>query len=258
MFRAAAGDDPYAEGLLSPRFRALLGSYRVAARVLNPDRISRGFVSGLRARTRFMDETLLRGLDAGIDQVVILGTGFDARGRRFEDRLRGARLYEVDHPATAATRAERTTDWPPTGAVRVDVDFLRERPGDRLRDVGFDPERRAVVLWEGVTMYLDESAVRDTLDSMRSVCAPGSLLAFDAVRPRRATGLGGAAEGAVIRWMSAISEPLTWAVPRSEVAALLDDHGWATDAHELSEETAARHGLPRGYHSMHFVRAVSV
>src|SRR4249920_3628137 len=40
------------------------------------------FRDGVRLRTRFLDDSVRDGLAAGLDQVVLLGAGFDARGLR--------------------------------------------------------------------------------------------------------------------------------------------------------------------------------
>src|SRR5688500_1631288 len=59
------------------------------------------------ARTRYMDEVLLREVGDGAAQVVLLGAGLDSRSYRLRGELAGAALFEVDHPVTAAVKAER-------------------------------------------------------------------------------------------------------------------------------------------------------
>ena len=41
---------------------------------------------------------------------------------------------------------------------------------------GLDPRKPSIVVWEGVTQYLTESAVRQTLDSLARVCPSQSRL----------------------------------------------------------------------------------
>jgi hypothetical protein len=59
------------------------------------------------ARTRYIDEVLLREAAQGIDQLVVLGVGFDSRSLRFAPQLGAARVFEVDRPEVLARRAER-------------------------------------------------------------------------------------------------------------------------------------------------------
>ena len=48
----------------------------------------------------------------------------------------------------------------------------------RLVDLGFDPAKPALFLWEGVMVYLEREAVEDTLRKIAST-AKGSAVAFD-------------------------------------------------------------------------------
>src|SRR6516225_1540425 len=66
-----------------------------------------GAVGYFNARTRYFDDVLLEEARAGLEQLVILGAGFDSRSIRFSDELRGARVFEVDMPQVLALRAER-------------------------------------------------------------------------------------------------------------------------------------------------------
>jgi hypothetical protein len=50
------------------------------------------------ARTQYFDEVLLQEVGAGLQQVVILGAGFDSRSIRFEGALQGPQVFEVDLP----------------------------------------------------------------------------------------------------------------------------------------------------------------
>ena len=54
-----------------------------------------------------MDEVLLNEVADGATQAVLLGAGLDSRFYRLRDELGDAALFEVDHPVTAAVKAER-------------------------------------------------------------------------------------------------------------------------------------------------------
>ena len=57
------------------------------------------------ARTRFIDDVITAEVDGDptLRQLVILGAGFDSRAHRLT-AVRGCRVFEVDHPATQATK----------------------------------------------------------------------------------------------------------------------------------------------------------
>jgi O-methyltransferase involved in polyketide biosynthesis len=90
-----------------------------------------------------------------------------SRPARLCERLRQSRVFEVDHADTALRKAALAesvyadTELAPT--VPVSIDFARDSAEKRLREAGLQPEARTIWVWEGVSMYLPEQAVRDTL-----------------------------------------------------------------------------------------------
>src|SRR5271169_5826743 len=57
------------------------------------------------ARTRLIDDALAKALQDGMQQIVILGAGFDCRAYRIPN-IQRARVYEVDHPGTLTAKRE--------------------------------------------------------------------------------------------------------------------------------------------------------
>ena len=134
------------------------------------------------ARTRFMDEVLLSEIRGGASQVVLLGAGLDSRFYRLRAELDGATLFEVDHPITAAVKAERLEaifGTMPEHVRYVHVDFNTQEVGDRLGAHGFDPNARSIVLWSGVTPYLEPEGVSESLRWFVAGTGPGSAICFD-------------------------------------------------------------------------------
>ena len=65
-----------------------------------------GARSSIIARTRLIDDWLSDAMGAGVEQVVLLGAGFDSRAWRLA-ALADARVFEVGHPATSAAKRSR-------------------------------------------------------------------------------------------------------------------------------------------------------
>jgi methyltransferase (TIGR00027 family) len=130
------------------------------------------------ARTAFFDSVVERHL-AEIDQLVILGAGFDTRAFRSPDDPR-IRAFEVDAPRTQAVKRDvlEQSGIDSSKVTFVAADFETEDWLARLVAAGFDPSRPAVFLWEGVTMYLERAAVEATLRKIAST-AKESVVAFD-------------------------------------------------------------------------------
>ena len=132
------------------------------------------------ARTRLIDDYVSASLREGVDQVVILGAGFDCRAYRIAG-IETTRVFEVDHPATLSKKKEGVLHIfgsLPKHVVYVDVDFNTQSLGQTLQDSGFNANERSSFIWEGVTNYLTERAVDRTLSYIGKNTAPGSRIVF--------------------------------------------------------------------------------
>src|SRR5262245_8923242 len=112
-------------------------------------------------RTRWIDDAIAQALARGLDQLVLLGAGFDARAHRLPG-IERVRVFEVDHPATQAMK-RRVVGLAPPHVAYVPVDLAREALPDALARAGLRGDARTLILWEGVTNYLDEPTVDATL-----------------------------------------------------------------------------------------------
>jgi methyltransferase (TIGR00027 family) len=86
----------------------------------------------------------------------------------------------VDHPDTQARKRRilgEVLGVVPARTRFVAVDFDRERVEDALDAAGYDRSRPTLVIWEGVTNYLTETAVDGTLRWCAGT-APASRLLF--------------------------------------------------------------------------------
>jgi methyltransferase (TIGR00027 family) len=169
-------DDPYARQFLSAWFYLQV---KLFAR-LTPQR-THGALTFVVGRCRYIDEYLQQRLHTGTTQVVLLGAGLDSRAYRGELRSCAIKTFEVDHPATQASKIERVKrifGTLPAHVVYVALDFNRETL-DRLLFEGFDQSLPTLFIWEGVTLYLEQEAVESTLAWIRLHSCRGSTIIFD-------------------------------------------------------------------------------
>ncbi len=174
-------DDPYSVRFLRPSLRAVVrvsrsrfGRALVLAAI---DRLWPGARASGVARTRFIDDALATAsCEDTVEQVVLLGAGFDCRAQRLS--LNPAPTYlEVDQPETQELKREMLGDCI-GGEVRyVPCDFEADALSTSLEKAGFRPEQPSFFLWEGVTNYLSPEAVDGVLEYVSST-APGSVLLF--------------------------------------------------------------------------------
>jgi methyltransferase (TIGR00027 family) len=180
---ALRGPDDMAIRFVGPFFRFVLLPGLRSRFVKEFERRAAGVFFHHQARTKYIDACFLAELAAGIRCVVLLGAGFDTRAYRFAAKLREARVFEVDHPATGAEkqrRVRRALGAAPPHVTYVPVDFTKEKVEERLSAAGYDPSRPTLFIWEGVSPYLDAAAVDATL-AMVAKAAKRSSIVFDYV-----------------------------------------------------------------------------
>ena len=65
-----------------------------------------GLVGWVICRHRQIDEWLLQCAAEGLEQIVVVGAGYDTRFDRYKEHFGDAQLFEVDHPATRARKSD--------------------------------------------------------------------------------------------------------------------------------------------------------
>lgn len=179
-------------------------------------------------RTRYIDDFLQKARSEGIVQVVLLGAGYDCRALRLES-LKGARVFEVDHPATqeskVATLTARLGSLPP-GVVYVPADL--EEAGlsgllEKLGAQGYRRNERSVCVLEGVLQYLRESAVKDVLRLVPDGAGRGSRMIFNCFPPQEEAGPEGQQAA---QETAQIGEPLKWGLRPDQIEGFLGGLGF--------------------------------
>lgn len=196
---------------------------------------SLGLVDHAVLRTQMIDAHLSSALESGIDQIVLLGAGLDARAWRLPELARTT-VFEVDHPATQGYKRARLGRRASHADVRyVAVDFERQSFAGALETSGFRSETRALWIWEGVAMYLQRAAILDTLAQLSHLSAPGSELAMTYRVPGMLP-FGSLGRATIPALFAAAGEPLKGTLTSAELASTLapnwevlvdeDSRGW--------------------------------
>jgi methyltransferase (TIGR00027 family) len=204
-------------------------------------RADSGFLGWLHARTRFFDGATIHALQDDIDQIVILGAGYDGRALRY--RTPHVRFFEVDHPATQADKRRRLREIHASvdDIVFISADFTEPGLGERLANGGHDPRRRTLFVCEGVLRYLPEHWYRELLRVSAERAATGSQLAAS-VSTR--DGTPDERERAREQTLAAAGEAVLTVPPADVALQWLASAGWNVDlATEVADDVPAR---PRG------------
>ncbi len=179
-------DDPFA--------LKILGAQRVKWLALNLARYrtpsSRAWRAFFVTRSRYAEDELARVYRQGTRQYLVLGAGLDTFAYRNPQGER-LRVFEVDHPSTQAWKRAQLREHGielPRSLTFVPVDFEKQSLADRLRQAGFRRNAPVFISWLGVTMYLTQDAVMQTLRFVAESCARGSEIVFDFSVPDEALG----------------------------------------------------------------------
>ena len=210
-------DDPYANLFLGPMLRATLATWEASGRLGDlADRFAPGLVNWVLCRHRYIDDRLLHALEGNVEQIIVLGAGYDMRAYRFARELEHRPVFEVDHPATSRRKARilapHESELPAADVRTVEVDFQTDSLRDRLLAAGLQRGARTFFVWEGVAMYLSRDAVMSTLTELREISAAGSEIALDLWHPPEGADLFSAAARLSANALYLIGEPVMFAI----------------------------------------------
>jgi methyltransferase (TIGR00027 family) len=224
-------DDPLAHSFLTWPLTAVLWLARVprlgGVVPWYIDRRWPGVRSSVVARTSLIDDVVMTARREQVNQLVILGAGFDSRPYRLA-ALRDIAVFEVDHPDTQEAKRRvlrRALQEQPTGVRFVPCDFKKDDLGAVMAAAGYQASTRAFILWEGVTNYLTEEAVDATLRWCAGQ-APDSILLFTYVHrdvlTRPETFLGA---DRLFASLEKAGERLSWGIRSEELPVFLAQRG---------------------------------
>lgn len=243
--------DPWAAELLPPIGRLVAASTRWAplrrAAIAAAEKKIPGIWATIVCRKRYIDDQLLAALTEGIDAVLILGAGFDSRACRLQQTVH-IPVWEVDLPANIAAKnksLQRCSGGPPANVRLAAVDFETDDLADTLRRNGFEPGMRTFIIWEAVTQYLTEWAVRQTLSHLCDA-GPGSHLAMTYVHKEFLDGhvMYGAEAGH--NELVVASELWRFGLLPEQTAGFLSEYGWHEYDQAGSAEYSDRYVRPSG------------
>lgn len=147
------------------------------ARFLEPEKAS--LMSLHSCKTGFFDKMMEKNID-NMDQVVFMGAGFDTRAFKY-CKGKNVKVFELDQENTqkykieALKKAGIDYEW----IIFVPIDFNQESWVDKLIENGFDTSQKTFFFWEGVTGYLEEESVKQTLKAVAESSGKGSVITFD-------------------------------------------------------------------------------
>jgi methyltransferase (TIGR00027 family) len=180
-------------------------------------------------RKAFCERQIRGGIQSGARQILVLGAGYDTAGWRIAPEFPDVRFFEIDHPATSRYKRKGISAMGDRDNLRlISADLGEQRLVDVLEaEHSWDPGADAVIVAEGLLMYLEPAAVSDLFFQSAAVSGRGSRIVF--------TFIGQDAEGrpdagpwtGFVRWtLNLTGEPWRWTIRPEALDVFLEETGW--------------------------------
>ena len=206
-----------------------------------------GIWSGMVCRKRYIDDKLVLAVadENSVDAVVNLGAGYDTRVYRLP-ALADVPAWEVDQPVNIEAKQanlQKALGKIPSHVTLVPINFVDQKLGSVLATHGYAAGTKAFFIWEAVSQYLTETAVRQTFDFLAQAPA-GSQLAFTYVRKdfiegKELYGLEKFYERMIVK-----DNAWHFGFEPEEVADFLSEYGWRMIEHLGYDDLADRYVKP--------------
>ena len=188
----------------------------------------KGATSAFLCRKRYIDETIVAAAKNGsVAAIVNLGAAFDTRAYRLP-ALATIPTWEVDQPINIEAKrngVHNTLGAIPPHVTLVPINFITQELGAVLNQYGYVADKKTFFIWEAVSQYLTESAVRQTF-TLFAKAPTGSQLTFTYVLKDFIEGKNLYGEAKMYERMLIKDKTWHFGFDPAEVADFLGEYGW--------------------------------
>ena len=249
-------NDPYADSfVIGSGFMKLMG-HKLNAWL--SEKLAPGFHEHLIARTKFIDELIVKSAINGIQQYVILGAGYDSRAHRLE-LPSSLKIFEVDQPEVSDNKLAKLPKELPNSenVTYVNIDFSYQSLTEQLIGAGFNQEKSTIFTLEGVSQYITKEAVSSTIKELASLTRDTNSIFFMSyvdelldTNPEACFGEGypnPAKKASLIKGLSAkVGEPWISFYSYAEIEDLLSQNGYSIQENVTLEDLNSLYFSPVG------------
>lgn len=244
--------DELAAKILPPRARIFLKLLRIAPLrrwlfKLFESRLE-GASSAFLCRKRYIDETIVAAAENGsVAAIVNLGAAFDTRVYRLP-ALASIPAWEVDQLVNVEAKQQglrNALGLVPDHVMLVPINFITQDLGAVLQEHGYANDKKTFFIWEAVSQYLTETAVRQTFSFLAQAPA-GSQLTFTYVPKDFIDGKNLYGQDSFYERMLVKDKIWHFGFNPAEVASFLGEYGWCLSEDLSYEELNNRYAKPLG------------
>lgn len=224
--------DPYAIRFISQEVLefATRNPEKYRAFLAQNERLVPGVGNSIVARVRYFDDVVSSFIGDGLEQLVILGAGYDTRPYRIEG-LKNVTVFEVDQLATQKIKVEKIKEIfgsLPRHVTYVSVDIGVDTLSQRLLESGYDRSRKTLFIMEGLLMYLSPGTVDETLSFIAHNSGRHSAIVFDYIPQSVVDGTCELEAGK--NWRKGVmdvGEPFRFGIKEGEIETFLTQRGFS-------------------------------
>jgi methyltransferase (TIGR00027 family) len=248
LFRAIESQKPEARQIChDPYARVFVPavSYFLVKLIVNSglyERMAPGAVGFVVVRERYIDDYLKTSLQEGLEQVVLLGAGFDSRAYRIPG-IEQTRVFEIDYPATQEAKRKalkKVIDPLPGHVTFIPLDFNTKSLAECLKNSNYDEQAKTLFIWQGVTYFLEAQGVDSTLDFIAHHSGAGSSLIFDYMYSEIFQDPNNSYGKALKRAAKVSGEDYLFGIDRGQVESFLSQRGFQ-NVHNMTLEALRQH-----------------
>ncbi len=188
----------------------------------------KGASSAFLCRKRYIDETIVAAAENGsVAAIVNLGAAFDTRVYRLP-ALANIPAWEVDQAVNIEAKqkgVQSALGEIPAHVTLVPINFMTQDLGEVLNEHGYAGSEKTFFIWEAVTQYLTETAVRQTFDFLAQAPS-GSQLTFTYVLKEFIDGANVYGQEKFYERMLVKDKIWHFGFDPAKVADFLSEYGW--------------------------------
>jgi methyltransferase (TIGR00027 family) len=191
------------------------------------------------ARTKHFDNLFKQALVENIPQIIFLGSGYDTRAIRFKNSIQRTSIFELDAPTTQQHKKKilqkHNISIPPQVSF-VPINFSKESMDKVLSRSVYDSSEKSFFIWEGVTMYLPEEVIKETLAFIKYNSGSGSTVAFDYFYKSFVEGKYYYGAKELMESVSKTGEPYQFGIEEGKIESFLSENGFDVLSHYTPDE----------------------
>jgi len=176
--------DPYAIHFINPKIieYGKNNPEKAKYKIEEMEKIFPGLSSSILARVRYFDDFVGEQIRKGLEQLVILGAGYDTRAYRIEKLKKNIKVFEVDHPNTQSFKIQKINEifgTIPDYVTYIPVDLETQELSKNLMINGYQPNKKTLFIMEGLIMYIPQKSIEKIFSFISKNSGTGSSIIFD-------------------------------------------------------------------------------